>query len=890
MNDNDDVLIHYGTPRHSGRYPWGSGKNPQRNRNFLAVSSELRSKGVSENDIAKAMGMTITQYRAQKSIARSQKHAQDVAFAQKLKEKGMSTSAIARRMGINESTLRGMLNPSVQARSNRIQSTSDILKKEISEKNYIDVGKGTEVRMGISSQMLKNAVSNLKDEGYSYINLPTTQRGTGYKTNIVVLAKPGTTWKEVKQNQDKIGIVNYKFDSDSNNFTKLGIKEPKSISSDRVAVRYGDEGGTAKDGLIELRRGVDGLDLGDARYAQVRIAVDGTHYLKGMAVYSDDIPKGYDILFNTNKHSGTPKTDPDKDAPQVFKAMKSDKDNPFGASLKIDSNDAGDMIPVQRGYINVVREEGDWDKWSRNLASQMLSKQPVSLAKKQLGIASDERKAELKEIESLTNPTVKAKLLISFADECDYDAVHLKAAAMDRQASKVLIPVTSLKSTEIYAPTYKDGEHVILIRYPHGGKFEIPALTVNNNNKESKNLVGNAKDAVCINHDVAAVLSGADFDGDTVLVIPNNNKLFKTESAIKELEDYDPQAAYPAYEGMPKVSKDTGFHRQREMGEITNLITDMTLKGGYSESDITRAVKHSMVVIDAEKHNLNWRQSAIDNNIAELKTKYQGGPRSGASTLISKSKSELSVPKRSLRYSINPETGEKIYYPTGETYINKKTGKTVERVTRSSKMAEAKDAYSLSSGTVMESVYADHANLLKAMANSARKESISCKDISKSPSAAKVYSSEVASLNSKLLLAKKNAPLERKAQLMAGSIVSQKRQADPDMDKAEVKKIGAQALAAARAKLGSKKAVINITDKEWEAIQAGAISPTKLADILNNADIEQVKQLAMPREEKTISASTKSKILTYLSNGYTQAQIADLLGVSTSTINRVKNE
>ena len=50
-------LMHYGVKRRSGRYPWGSGKNPQRNRNFLAVSSELHSKGVSENDIAKAMGM-----------------------------------------------------------------------------------------------------------------------------------------------------------------------------------------------------------------------------------------------------------------------------------------------------------------------------------------------------------------------------------------------------------------------------------------------------------------------------------------------------------------------------------------------------------------------------------------------------------------------------------------------------------------------------------------------------------------------------------------------------------------------------------------------------------------------------------------------------------------
>ena len=49
----------------------------------------------------------------------------------------------------------------------------------------------------------------------------------------------------------------------------------------------------------------------------------------------------------------------------------------------------------------------------------------------------------------------------------------------------------------------------------------------------------------------------------------------------------------------------------------------MTLKG-VPESEIARAVKHSMVIVDAAKHKLDYRQSEKDNGIAELRKRYQG--------------------------------------------------------------------------------------------------------------------------------------------------------------------------------------------------------------------------------------------------------------------------
>ena len=51
-----DELSHIGTAT-SGRYPKGSGVDPQRNRSFLTEIDELKKQGMSENDIATGFGM-----------------------------------------------------------------------------------------------------------------------------------------------------------------------------------------------------------------------------------------------------------------------------------------------------------------------------------------------------------------------------------------------------------------------------------------------------------------------------------------------------------------------------------------------------------------------------------------------------------------------------------------------------------------------------------------------------------------------------------------------------------------------------------------------------------------------------------------------------------------
>lgn len=885
-------LKHYGTPRHSGRYPYGSGKDPeQRNPSIRGTIKDLRKKGLTEKQIAEGFGMTTTELRAQISIEKSEQLKADSAMALRLKEKGYSNVAIGDRMGINESSVRNLLNPALQERALVTENTANMLKEQIQNKQYLDVGAGVETHLGISRTKLNTAIAELEDQGYKLQYVQVEQLGTGKKTSLKVLTKEDVPYQELYQNKDKIRTITDWSEDGGQTWTTT--ETPKSISSDRIKVRFAEEGGADMDGVIQLRRGVPELSLGDAKYAQVRIAVDNDKYMKGMAIYSDDMPKGVDIIYNSNKSESKGKDAAFKSQNQKILGVDGtetfvDKEgkakvNEFGATIKqkkyVDENGK-----LQLSAINIVGtdtkayEEGAWNTQKKSISSQMLSKQSPALAKKQLDLTYQIKLDEFNEINSLTNPAVKKRLMESFADDCDSSAVHLKAAAFPRQASRVLLPSVDVKPNEVYAPTYKNGEQVALIRFPHGGIFEIPTLRVNNKGKVAKEF-GNLEDAIVINPKTAHQLSGADFDGDSALVIPMSSAKISASSSLKQLKGFEPKEAYPGYSGMKTISSK---NKQTEMGKVSNLITDMTIKRA-SQDEIARAVKHSMVVIDAEKHNLNYKQSFIDNNIAELKEKYQGGSKRGASTLISKAASEYRVDQRKDGYKVDPETGKKVFTLTGETYTNSK-GKVIVKQTKSTKMYETNDAFTLSSGTPMENLYATFANNLKSLGDLSRKVANDSPSIKQSPSAKATYDKEAQTLKAKLQVANSNKPMERQAQLLANKIVQSKKDQNPDVTAADVKKIKGQALAEARQRVGAKKERIPITPKEWEAIQAGAISNNVLMQILNNTDLDVIRQYATPKTKTILSGAKLSKAKLLLDSGYTQAEVAESLGISTSTL------
>ena len=977
--NEEDELKHYGTPRHSGRYPWGSGDDPyQRTGDFCSRVDELKASGKSEKEIAEQLGVlkdgkpSTTRLRIKYSVEKENRRAELVATAKRLREKeGMTLQQITEKMGFkNDSSVRALLDEDVARRKNAAKETAEFLKKQVDEKGMIDVGSNVEYELNITRTKLDEALYRLELEGYpTYGGRVPQVTNKGQMTTIKVLCPPGSKHKEIYSYDEVKSITDYISRDGGDTFEKA-FQYPKSMDSKRLMIRYKEDGGIEQDGIVQLRRGVADLSLGDSHYSQVRILVDNDRYIKGMAVYADDkeFPPGVDVIFNTNKSRDVPMRD-------VLKKIKADPDNPFGSAIKehggqytyTDKNGK-----QQLGLINKRADEGDWSDWKDNLPAQFLSKQPLDLAQRQLGLAVSNKQAEFDKIMSLNNPTVKKKLLDDFANQCDSDAVHLRAAALPSQKYHVIIPITSMKDNEIYAPKYENGTKVALVRYPHGGTFEIPILTVNNKHAKAKSLLGtDIDDAVGINSKVAERLSGADFDGDTVMVIPTGGKNrinIKSTPQLEGLKDFDPKTAYGTEKRIEngkevyytpsgrkvKIMSDT----QNQMGRISNLITDMTLQGA-DEIELAAAVRHSMVVIDAEKHKLDYKQSYLDNHIESLKKKYQTG---GASTLISRAKSETDVDKRqgtpkvnvefdkngnknpfydptkpegSLLYKTaddnnlyrpdwhkdkktgmievrtttgkkikfdptnegdkeryspvqtpvkDPDTGEIIYYNKDKT-ISYRSSKNTQK---STKMAETDDARTLISdaNTPMERAYADYANKMKAMANKARKESVTTKGIKVNKAAKDAYSAEVNSLNEKLIKSLKNHPKERQAQLAAASEIKAKKQANPDMTNDEIKKNSQQALTKYRNLYGAKREEIVIEPKEWEAIQAGAISETSLKKILNRANMDKVRELATPRQTTTLNTAKVNRINSMKAKGYTLNEIANALGVSVSTVTK----
>lgn len=966
-----DVLMHYGMPRRSGRYPWGSGDDPyQRTRDFLGRIEEYQRQGLSEVEIAKRMNIldkngkpSTGKLRTQKKLASNDRRILQIQTAERLRDKeGLGPTEIGRRMGLNESTVRSLLNEKSKERTYLARNTADFIKKQIDEKGMVDVGVGVERELGISKEQLNAALTILEMEGYpTYGGRVEQATNKGQMTTLRVACPPGGRNADIYDTSNIHSLNEYTSHDGGETFDRFVY--PKSLDSKRLKILLGDEvgpdglKGVDKDGIIEIRRGVKDLSLGEEKYAQVRILVDDNKYLKGMAVYSDNLPDGVDILFNSNKAS----------AEKALKPIKNDPDNPFGSLIKPNGQSyyIDDNGERQLSLINKTRSEGEWSEWKDSLPSQFLGKQSLNMVRKQLGLAKADKLAEFEDICALDNPTVKKYYLEKFADECDSSAVHLKAAALPGQKYHVIIPMNTLKDSEVYAPNYPDGTKLALIRYPHGGTFEIPILTVNNKNEVANRVIGKTSiDAIGITKANADRLSGADFDGDTVMAIPtddpNGRVRITSTPQLKGLIGFDPKMAY-GYTDEEIASGNarlmTKANTQKQMGVVSNLITDMTLVGAGTD-DLAKAVRHSMVVIDAEKHKLNYKQSEIDNEIARLKKTYQVSvdPETGeykyggASTILSRAKGEATTLKTQGNAIIDPETGKKsykladdLYYPewkrnkeTGEMTIttadggkikyhtsdkeaaakyypvkrvNKETGevtytdksgtiqyKVVPRTQKSTQMAETDDAYTLVSKfrNTKELAYADFANSMKALANRARKEMVTTDDIEYNPTAAKTYAEEVSSLNVKLNNALLNAPRERMAQIKTNAEVKSKLESyrqeyGEKMPAADEKKLRQQTLTRYRNEVGSIKRrdrSIEITDREWEAIQSGAVRKSTLRSILNNTDVDNLRQRAMPKARTELSATKINKIKSMSGSNYSLSEIAKSLGVSTSTVSK----
>lgn len=80
----------------------------------------------------------------------------------------------------------------------------------------------------------------------------------------------------------------------------------------------------------------------------------------------------------------------------------------------------------------------------------------------------------------------------------------------------------------------------------------------------------------------------------------------------------------------PRVYEDRNIVTQKidrcsELGFCSRLITRMCMRGA-AEEEIADIIKYSMVVLDAERHCLNWKKAAEDFKVAEMAEKYMPKP------------------------------------------------------------------------------------------------------------------------------------------------------------------------------------------------------------------------------------------------------------------------
>ena len=159
---------------------------------------------------------------------------------------------------------------------------------------------------------------------------------------------------------------------------------------------------------------------------------------------------------------------------------------------------------------------------------------------------------------------------------------------------------------------------------------------------------------------------------------------------------------------------------------------------------------------------------------------------------------------------------------------------------------------------------------------------------------AQKYSEEVDSLNNKLRKAQMNRPREREAQFMANILFEEKKaaltEAGEELDKEDERKLRDRLIKKTRAICGAARYTIPISDKEWEAIQNGALSHTKVAKILERADADQVRQRATPKKQFEWTNAKQNIALTMANSGWTMAEIAERLGTSTTTIAKCLDE
>ena len=243
---DQEFLEHYGMPRRSGRYPWGSGEDPyQHSIDFIGRIDALKKKGWTETpeNIKKQFGLTTTEYSREKRLANNVRKMSQIKTAIRLRDKeGMGATEIGRKMGVRESTVRGWFKQDEEGSVYQAKKTAEFLKDKVKEKGgMIDIGKNVEVELGISREKLDTAVLMLEKQGYHrYVGRVPQHTNVNQKTTQIVLAAPERKHAEIFK-YDKVKTINDYVSKDNGETFEKKFTYPSSMDSKRLKVRYADD-------------------------------------------------------------------------------------------------------------------------------------------------------------------------------------------------------------------------------------------------------------------------------------------------------------------------------------------------------------------------------------------------------------------------------------------------------------------------------------------------------------------------------------------------------------------------------------------------------------------------------------------------------------------------
>ena len=244
-------------------------KNHFQSQGFVLISiPDIREEGRTETQIANELGLTTTQLRNAITYARKEEREYNREQVAGMKEAGLSNVEIGQRLGISEGTVRNYISDNKSSKATSEQQLDNIekaLSDSLKQTGHLDVGVGVERQLGVSRTKFNAVVNQMVENGDLYIhNIQIQRLNDPTKYTIVKVLSTEPDYLKVLKDSTNIGNLEY-FSDDKALESAKRFETPQMVDLNRIKIRYQEDGGADLDGLIEIRKGTEDLDLGNSQ-------------------------------------------------------------------------------------------------------------------------------------------------------------------------------------------------------------------------------------------------------------------------------------------------------------------------------------------------------------------------------------------------------------------------------------------------------------------------------------------------------------------------------------------------------------------------------------------------------------------------------------------------